>query len=165
MGELRVPSAVYRVQMHAGMRFSDASGIVPYLHDLGISDLYSSPILQARRGSNHGYDVTDPTRINPELGTEEEFESLSRQLQTHGMSVLLDIVPNHLAASSENPWWMDVLEEGPASVYAAYFDVDWHPPSRALDNRLLLPILGKTYADVLENRELTLEFDQGSFFI
>ncbi len=165
MGEVRVPSAVYRVQMNAGMRFTDASGIVPYLHELGISDLYSSPILQARRGSAHGYDVTDPTRINPELGTEEEFESLSRQLQAHGMGLLLDIVPNHLAASSENPWWMDVIEEGPASVYASYFDVDWHPPNRALDNRLLLPILGKTYAEALENSELILEFDQGSFFI
>ena len=165
MGEPRVPSAVYRVQMNAGMRFTDVGGIVAYLYDLGISDLYSSPILQARRGSTHGYDVTDPTRMNPELGTEEEFEGLSHQLQSHGMGVLLDIVPNHLAASSENPWWMDVLEEGPASVYAAYFDVDWRPPSRALENRLLLPILGRTYAEVLENGELILEFDQGSFFI
>src|SRR5882757_10503514 len=165
MSEPRIPSAVYRVQMHAGMRFNDALGIIPYLHDLGISDFYSSPILQARRGSTHGYDTTDPTRINAELGTEEEFENLSRQLQARGMGVLLDIVPNHLAASSENPWWMDMLEEGPGSIYSAYFDVDWHPPSRSLDNRLLLPILGKTYADVLENCELTLEFDQGSFFI
>jgi (1->4)-alpha-D-glucan 1-alpha-D-glucosylmutase len=165
MSEARIPSAVYRVQMHAGMRFEDSRAIVPYLRDLGISDLYSSPILQARRGSTHGYDVTDPTRINPELGSEEEFENLSRQLQAYSMGLLLDIVPNHLAASSENPWWMDMLEEGPGSVYSAYFDVDWHPPSRSLDNRLLLPILGRPYAAVLENCELSLEFEQGSFFI
>ena len=165
ISEARIPSAVYRVQMHAGLRFEDVRAIVLYLRDLGISDLYSSPILQARRGSTHGYDVTDPTRINPELGTEEEFENLSRQLQTHGMGLLLDIVPNHLAASSENPWWMDMLEEGPGSVYSAYFDVDWHPPSRSLDNRLLLPILGRPYAAVLESCELILEFEQGSFFI
>src|SRR5882762_4026400 len=165
MSEPRIPSAVYRVQLHPGMRFNDALGIIPYLHDLGISDFYSSPILQARRGSTHGYDTTDPTRINAELGTEEEFENLSRQLQARGMGVLLDIVPNHLAASSENPWWMDMLEEGPGSIYSAYFDVDWHPPSRSLDNRLLLPILGKPYAEVLENCELRLEFDQGSFLV
>jgi (1->4)-alpha-D-glucan 1-alpha-D-glucosylmutase len=151
--------------MQAGMRFEDARALLPYLDQLGISDLYSSPILQARRGSTHGYDVTDPTRINPELGTEEEFENLGREMQTHNMGLLLDIVPNHLAASSENPWWMDLLEEGPASAYASYFDVDWHPPSRSLDGRLLLPILGKPYARVLENCELRLELEEGSFFI
>src|SRR5258706_14532421 len=99
MGEVRVPSAVYRVQMNAGMRFTDASGIAPYLHELGISDLDSSPILQARRGSAHGYDVTDPTRINPHLETEEIFDSLSRQLQAHGMGLVLDRVANLLAPS------------------------------------------------------------------
>jgi (1->4)-alpha-D-glucan 1-alpha-D-glucosylmutase len=151
--------------MQAGMRFQEVRAVVPYLDQLGVSDLYSSPILQARRGSTHGYDITDPTRINAELGTEEEFESLARDLQAHDMGLLLDIVPNHLAASSENPWWMDLLEEGPASVYASYFDVDWHPPSRSLDSRLLLPILGKPYAQLLENYELRLELAEGSFFI
>jgi (1->4)-alpha-D-glucan 1-alpha-D-glucosylmutase len=165
MSKSRIPTAVYRLQLNASMRFDDARVVVPYLHDLGISDLYSSPILQARRGSNHGYDITDPTRINTELGTEEDFENLCRQLLAHGMGVLLDIVPNHLAASSENPWWMDLLEDGPASIYAPYFDVDWHPPSRSLDNRILLPILGQPYAAVLENRQLTLEFDHGAFYI
>ena len=165
MSNPRIPSAVYRLQLNASMRFDDARVVVPYLHELGISDLYSSPILQARRGSNHGYDITDPTRINVELGSEEDFENLCRQLLAHGMGVLLDIVPNHLAASSENPWWMDLLQDGPTSIYAPYFDVDWHPPSRSLDNRILLPILGRPYAEVLENRELTLEFDHGSFYI
>jgi (1->4)-alpha-D-glucan 1-alpha-D-glucosylmutase len=165
MSKLRIPSAVYRLQMNSAMRFDDARAVVPYLHELGVSDLYSSPILQARRGSDHGYDITDPTRINAELGSEEEFENLSRQLLAHNMGVLLDIVPNHLAASSENPWWMNLLEDGPASIYAPYFDVDWHPPSRSLDNRILLPILGRPYAEVLENRELTLEFDHGAFYV
>ena len=161
----RIPVAVYRLQFHQGMRFEDARGLVPYLKDLGVSDLYASPILQARRGSTHGYDVTDPTRLNPELGTEEEFDNLSRQLQAHGMGLLLDIVPNHMAASSENPWWMDMLEEGPGSAYGAYFDVDWHPPSRFLDNRILLPLLGTAYAEALENRQLTLAFEDGGFFV
>ena len=161
----RIPVATYRLQFHQGMRFEDARGLIPYLKDLGISDLYSSPILQARRGSTHGYDVTDPTRLNPELGTEEEFDNFARQLQAHGMGLLLDVVPNHMAASSENPWWMDMLEEGPGSAYAAYFDVDWHPPSRFLDNRILLPLLATQYADALENRQLTLVFEEGGFFI
>ena len=165
MTEPRIPTAVYRLQFHQGMRFENARVLVNYLHELGISDLYVSPILQARRGSTHGYDVTDPSRLNPELGTEEEFEGLSRQLQAHGMGVLLDIVPNHMAASSENPWWMDMLEEGPGSAYAPYFDVDWHPPSRFLDNRILLPLLGSTYASALENRELALAYEEGGFFI
>jgi (1->4)-alpha-D-glucan 1-alpha-D-glucosylmutase len=165
MTEPRIPIAVYRLQFHQGMRFENARSLVNYLHELGISDLYASPILQARRGSTHGYDVTDPSRLNPELGTEEEFEGLSRQLQAHGMGVLLDIVPNHMAASSENPWWMDMLEEGPGSAYAPYFDVDWHPPSRFLDNRILLPLLGSTYASALENRELPLAYEEGGFFI
>ncbi|HZQ23875.1 MAG TPA: malto-oligosyltrehalose synthase [Terriglobales bacterium] len=165
MTEPRIPVAVYRVQFHSGLRFEDARGLVNYLHDLGISDLYASPILQARRGSTHGYDVTDPTRLNPELGTEEEFDSLARQLQAHGMGLLLDIVPNHMAASSENPWWMDMLEEGPGSAYAAYFDVDWHPPSRFLDNRILLPLLGTSYAEALENRQLVLSYEEAGFFV
>src|SRR5215470_351719 len=165
MANPRIPSAVYRLQLHAAMRFDDARVVLPYLHELGFSAMFSFPILQARRGSNHGYDITDPTKINIELGSEEDFENLCRQLLAHGMGVLLDIVPNHLAASSENPWWMDLLEDGPASIYAPYFDVDWHPPSRSLDNRILLPILGKPYAEVLENRELTLEFDRGAFYI
>src|ERR1700751_5855573 len=165
MMESRIPVAVYRLQFHQAMRFEDARGLVPYLKDLGISDLYSSPILQARRGSTHGYDVTYPTRLNPELGTEEEFENLARQLQAHDMGLLLDIVPNHMAASSENPWWMDLLEDGPRSVYASHFDVDWHPPSRSLENRVLLPILGDPYAQALESRELKLTYARSGFFL
>jgi len=165
MTQPRIPVASYRLQFHSGMRFEDARALISYFHDLGITDLYASPILQARRGSTHGYDITDPTKLNPELGSEEDFENLARQLQAHRMGLLLDIVPNHMAASSENPWWMDLLEDGPASASASYFDVDWHPPSRSLDNRILLPLLGDSYANSLENQQLTLVFEEGSFYI
>src|SRR3989454_8351718 len=165
MTQPRIPVAVYRLQFHSGMRFEDARGLISYFHDLGITDLYASPILQARRGSTHGYDITDPTKLNPELGSEEDFENLARQLQAHRMGLLLDIVPNHMAASSENPWWMDLLEDGPGSASASHFDVDWHPPSRSLDNRILLPLLAHSYASSLENRQLALTFEEGSFYI
>src|SRR5947209_4296421 len=165
MTQPRIPVAVYRLQFHPGMRFEDARGLIPYFHGLGITDLYASPILQARRGSTHGYDVTDPSRLNPELGNEEEFENFVRQLQANGMGLLLDIVPNHMAASSENPWWMDLLEDGPRSSFASHFDVDWHPPSRSLENRVLLPILGKPYSQALEERELRLSYGRGGFVL
>src|SRR5436853_112896 len=160
-----VPSSTYRIQLNQGFRFSDALRILDYLHDLGITDLYLSPVLASRKGSNHGYDVIDPTRVDPDLGSEEEFTLLQTELQNRGMGLLLDIVPNHMAASSENPWWMDLLEDGPASASASYFDVDWHPPSRSLDNRILLPLLGDSYANSLENQQLTLVFEEGSFYI
>jgi (1->4)-alpha-D-glucan 1-alpha-D-glucosylmutase len=147
------------------LRFNDARELVPYLYELGITDIYASPLLQAKRGSTHGYDVTEPAHLNTELGTDEEFDALVRELQKHDMGLLLDIVPNHMAASSENPWWMDLLEEGPRSAYAPYFDVDWRPPSRSLENRVLLPILGKPYAQVLEGRELVLTYSQSGFFL
>jgi len=162
---LRIPISTYRLQFNSGFKFCDACVLVPYLHDLGITDLYASPLLQAKRGSTHGYDVTDPSHLNPELGTEVDFDALVAELKKYGMGLLLDIVPNHMSASSENPWWMDVLENGSHSQYALHFDVDWHPPSRALENRVLLPILGKPYAEVLEGGELVLSFDAGIFFL
>jgi len=106
---LRVPSATYRVQLNQQFRFADACKILDYLHEFGISDLYLSPIVASRKGSGHGYDVIDPTRLNPDLGSEEEFATLLGELQNRGMGLLLDTVPNHMAASAENPWWMDVL--------------------------------------------------------
>jgi (1->4)-alpha-D-glucan 1-alpha-D-glucosylmutase len=130
MPSLRIPTATYRLQFNAGFRFEDARRLVPYLHRLGVTDLYASPILKARKGSRHGYDVTDPSRLNPELGTEAEFEALARELEGRGMGLLLDIVPNHMAASLENPWWADVLEKGRESPYAAFFDIDWDAPER-----------------------------------
>jgi len=165
MTEARIPVSTYRLQFNQQLRFNDARALVPYLHELGITDIYTSPLLQAKRGSLHGYDVADPSRLNPELGTNEEFDALVSELQQHDMGLLLDIVPNHMAASSENPWWMDLLEDGPRSTFASYFDVDWHPPSRSLENRVLLPILGKPYAEVLEGRELRLTYSQSGFFV
>lgn len=125
MSDLRIPIATYRLQFNRQFRFEDARGLVPYLHRLGISDLYASPISKARKGSQHGYDVTDPTCLNPELGTETDFDALVQELKSHKMGLLLDIVPNHLAASPENPWWMDVLDKGRESPYASFFDMDW----------------------------------------
>jgi (1->4)-alpha-D-glucan 1-alpha-D-glucosylmutase len=162
---LRIPVSTYRLQFNSSFRFSDALQLVPYLHNLGITDLYASPLLQARRGSQHGYDVTDPSHLNPELGTDADFDALVAELKKYDMGLLLDIVPNHMAASSENPWWMDLLENGSRSQFASHFDVDWHPPSRALENRVMLPILGKPYAQVLESRELVVSFESGAFFV
>ncbi len=167
MASLRVPVATYRLQFNRGFRFADAQALVPYLHQLGITDIYASPIFKARRGSSHGYDVTDPTSFNPELGSEEEFEVLVQELKRHGMGLLLDIVPNHMTASSENEWWVDVLENGPSSPYASYFDIDWRPePANEVpDNTVILPILGTAYRSVLENRELILGLDKEGLFI
>jgi len=165
MAGTRIPVSTYRLQFNPNLRFSDAKALIPYLHSLGITDLYASPLLQAKRGSTHGYDVTDPSHLNSELGSDEEFDDMVRELHAHGMGLLLDIVPNHMAASGENPWWMDLLEDGPRSSFASHFDVDWHPPSRSLENRVLLPILGKPYAEVLEGREILLSYGQTGFFL
>lgn len=142
----KAPASTYRIQFHPGFRFADARDLVPYLNDLGITDLYSSPRFKARRGSSHGYDIVNPMRINSELGTEQDFDELAEKLRHYGMGLLLDVVPNHMAAVAENPWWRDVLENGPASECAPYFDIDWHPPmdkARFLQsNRVLLPYSG-----------------------
>ena len=165
MATLRIPLATYRLQFNAQFRFEHARALVDYLDQLGVTDIYSSPLLQARRGSLHGYDVTDPSHISSEIGSEQELEALAAKLQEHRMGLLLDIVPNHMAAGIENPWWRDVLEDGPGSAYASFFDIDWHPPRMMLQNKVLLPILGSPYARALENQELQLVFAEGGFFI
>src|SRR5947209_1832094 len=165
MAPLHVPSATYRIQLNQGFRFADAREIIDYLHELGISDLYLSPVLASRKGSGHGYDVTDPTRINPDLGSEEEFAALQNELQNRGMGLLLDTVPNHMAASAENPWWMDVLENGAQSAFAAFFDIEWHPHSRSLDGKILLPVLGRPFGEALDSGEIKLTFQDGRFFL
>jgi (1->4)-alpha-D-glucan 1-alpha-D-glucosylmutase len=169
MRALRLPTATYRIQFSLGFRFVDARDLVPYLHELGISDLYASPRFRARRGSSHGYDVADPFRINSELGTEKEFEELVERLKQYGMGLLLDIVPNHMSATADNPWWLDVLGNGPSSLYAGFFDIDWHPPTTKAaflqDEKVLLPILGDLYGTALENQELVLKLDETGFFV
>ncbi len=152
---MRIPVTTYRLQFNSGFRFVDALGLVNYLHDLGITDLYASPIFKARAGSTHGYDVTDPTQINPEIGTPEEFDTLVEALRAKGMGLVLDIVPNHMAASVENPWWFDVLEKGQDSPYAGFFDVNWE------SKKVMLPILGRPYGEALENDELVLKIENG----
>jgi (1->4)-alpha-D-glucan 1-alpha-D-glucosylmutase len=165
----KTPSATYRTQFSLNFRFADARNLIPYLHDLGMSDLYASPRFKARKGSSHGYDVIDPQRINSELGTELEFEELVQRLKDYGMGLVLDIVPNHMAASAENPWWTDVLENGQSSPYAAYFDIDWRSPTAkapALQaSRVVLPVLGDLYGRVLENQEINLQLDEIGFSV
>ncbi len=166
---MHIPRATYRLQFNQTFRFADARDLVHYLHDLGISHMYCSPWFKPRRGSSHGYDVADPMRVNSDLGTEEDFEEMAEKLRHYEMALLLDIVPNHMAASPENPWWLDVLENGAASEYAEFFDIDWHPAtSKAAflqDNRVLLPILGGLYGEALENQELSLRVDDTGFFV
>jgi (1->4)-alpha-D-glucan 1-alpha-D-glucosylmutase len=158
--------ATYRLQFHAGFTLDDASTVIDYLADLGVSHLYSSPYLQARRGSTHGYDVVNPQRVNAELGGIQAHTRLCRTLQRYGLGQVLDIVPNHMAITGpENPWWWDVLENGPASRYATYFDVDWDPPETRLRHTVLLPILGDHYGRVLEAGEIQLERDHSAFML
>ncbi len=149
-----------RLQLHAGFTFADAAHLVPYLADLGVSHLYSSPILTARAGSLHGYDVVDPTRVNPELGGEAGLRDLVATLRAAGLGLIVDIVPNHMAVGgSDNEWWLDVLRHGPASRYAGYFDIDWNPVDPALRNKLLAPFLGQPYGEALQAGELQLAQD------
>ena len=156
----RIPRATYRLQFNAQFTFAHASALVDYLCQLGISHCYASPLLKARPGSQHGYDMIDHNALNPELGSEEEFERFVAALHAHGMGQILDIVPNHMGImGADNAWWLDVLENGPASAYAQFFDIDWFPYSEELQCRLLLPILGDHYGTVLENGELQLAFD------
>jgi (1->4)-alpha-D-glucan 1-alpha-D-glucosylmutase len=159
--------ATYRVQLHAGFDFAAAATIVDYLAQLGVSHLYCSPYLQAAKGSTHGYDVVDHQRLNQELGGAEGHARLSSSLRASGVGQVLDIVPNHMAiAGRENPWWWDVLENGPSSSYAAYFDVEWDPPESKLRNVVLLPVLGDHYGRVLEKGELVLAREpEGRFVI
>jgi (1->4)-alpha-D-glucan 1-alpha-D-glucosylmutase len=160
------PCCTYRVQFRPEFGFAEAEAIAPYLSRLGISHLYSSPYLQAARGSTHGYDVTDPTRVNEELGGAEAHERFCRTLGEHGLGQVLDIVPNHMSiVERRNVWWWDVLENGPSSRYAAYFDVDWEAPQERLRNLVLLPILGDHYGRILEAGELKLVRRGGRFEI
>ena len=155
-----IPRATYRVQLHSEFRFADARALVPYLAMLGISHLYCSPFLRARPGSRHGYDIVDHDVINPEIGDRAAFEDLVATLRAHGMGVLMDIVPNHMGVlGGDNAWWTDVLEHGPASAYATFFDIDWDAADQEHTGRVVLPILGEQYGVVLERGELKVAFE------
>ena len=158
--------ATYRLQLHSAFTFDDATAIVPYLARLGVSHLYLSPILQAVAGTTHGYDVVDHGRIDDALGGRDGFVRLSDAAKAHGLGVVVDIVPNHMCISDrDNAWWKDVLENGPASPWADFFDVDWQPPEEKNRNTVLLPILGDHRGAMLERGEIRVERDDGRFFI
>ena len=161
-----IPIATYRLQLTADFNFEAAANVVPYLKALGITHLYASPFLKARKGSTHGYDIVDHTKFNPELGGEAGFERLSKALREHDLGLILDFVPNHVGVHfADNPWWLDVLEWGPASPHAASFDIDWEQLPHRSRGGVLLPILGSSYGQALERGQIELRYDadEGSF--
>lgn len=159
------PIATYRLQFNGRFTLRAAARLVPYLKELGVSHVYASPLLRARGSSTHGYDVVDPARIDPRLGGDAALSTLSSALRRHDMELLLDIVPNHMATGCENAWWLDVLEHGPGSPFAAFFDIDWEADrdSRA-PRQVLLPILGDPFGAVLERGELRLRLRDGALW-
>jgi (1->4)-alpha-D-glucan 1-alpha-D-glucosylmutase len=160
------PLATYRLQFRREFGFADVRPLVAYLEQLGISHCYASPILRARSGSQHGYDITDHNAINPEIGTAEELRSFLDELKGHNMGLVLDIVPNHMGVGhGNNPWWQDVLQNGRTSEYAEFFDIDWDPFKAELRDKVLLPVLGEVYGEELEQGRVGLEWREGHFFI
>src|SRR6478735_3900637 len=161
-----IPIATYRLQLTPNFDFDAAASIVPYLKALGITHLYASPFMKARKGSTHGYDIVDHTRINPELGGDAGFERLSAALKERDLGLILDFVPNHVGVHfADNPWWLDVLEWGPASPHAVSFDIDWDQLPYRARGGVLLPIIGSSYGQALEHGEIELRYDanEGSF--
>src|SRR5262249_12418257 len=154
-GRRTFPAATYRLQFHGGFTFRDAAALAPYLRDLGVSHCYASPYLKARPGSQHGYDITDHRTLNPPVGNAEDHAAWLSSLEGHGLEQVLDWVPNHMGVSgNENVWWNEVLERGPASPYAGFFDITWYAsPRPELRGKILLPILGELYGRVLESHQ------------
>jgi (1->4)-alpha-D-glucan 1-alpha-D-glucosylmutase len=162
---MKTITATYRLQFHAHFGFQDARAVVDYLDELGISHAYASPYMKAEPGSTHGYNLVDPKTLNPELGTERDYLEWTETLASRDMGHIVDFVPNHMAASTQNAWWVDVLENGPSSLFADHFDIEWNPQKEALRNKVLLPVLGAQFGEVLEKGELQLERSGGAFFI
>jgi (1->4)-alpha-D-glucan 1-alpha-D-glucosylmutase len=158
---MQIPLVTYRIQFNADFDFQAAKAIVPYLNELGISDLYASPIFTARKGSTHGYDVVNPQEINPELGGIEKFDELVQALKKCDIGWLQDIVPNHMAFDSQNKMLVDVLENGPDSEFHNFFDINWNHHYADLRGRVLAPFLGKFYGDCLESGELQVHYEEG----
>src|SRR6266700_4220051 len=162
----RITTCTYRLQFNRWFTFSHAREIVPYLHALGVSDIYASPYFQASPDSLHGYDITDHNKLNAAIGSRADYDAWIAELHAHSMGQVLDFVPNHAGiADSRNQWWMDVLENGPSSGYAPYFDIDWQPRKFDLRGKVLLPILSNQYGRVLERGELQLRFGEGTFYL
>lgn len=162
----RVPGSTYRLQLHKDFTFVQAKEILDYLKELGVGDVYLSSYLKARKGSLHGYDIVDFLRINDEIGSDKEYADLVEKQRELGMGQLFDLVPNHMCITgADNAWWMDVLENGPSSIYAHFFDINWEPVKPELKNKVLVPILGDQYGKVLEDQDLQLGFEQGAFFV
>ncbi len=160
------PSSTYRLQVHGGFTLVDAAAVVPYLQSLGTGAVYTSPYFSAEPGSTHGYDVTDHNAINPEVGGEAAHTSFTDAVRAAGLQHIVDFVPNHMGISTvTNPWWRDVLAKGPASRFASYFDIDWYPFKSELRRKLLLPILGDQYGQVLERGELRLEWSEAELVL
>lgn len=157
--------ATYRLQFNHDFGFAEAQALVPYFSRLGITHLYASPILRARQSSTHGYDVVDPATINPNLGDKTELISLDGTLSNYGLGLVLDIVPNHMAASIENPYWRDVLTYGPSSPFASWFDIDWRMPDPDMWGRVLVPVLGERRAQILKKDQLQLAWSDGRFLV
>ena len=161
-----VPRATYRLQLRAGFGFNEAAAIAPYLAQLGVSHVYLSPFFKARPGSAHGYDITNHAELNPELGTEAEYASMIHAFRREGLQRILDFVPNHMGVGgADNPLWLDVLEWGPGSRYAGWFDIDWSAHDGVGQDKLLTPVLGEQYGEALRNGKLALKFDDGAFAI
>ena len=160
---MNMPTATYRIQFNPAFGFKDAQPVISYLADLGISDLYASPIFKAVKGSTHGYDVVDPNLLNPELGGLSDLEGLAAEVKAHNMGWIQDIVPNHMAIDSENRLLMDILENGSSSRYYHFFDVDWDYPAASLNQRILAPFLGRFYGECLEAGEIALQYGTDGF--
>jgi (1->4)-alpha-D-glucan 1-alpha-D-glucosylmutase len=160
---MRIPVASYRIQFNPAFGFREAFEIVSYLKELGISDLYASPVFKAKRRSLHGYDVVDPCRLNPELGTESQFRRLATELKARGMGWVQDIVPNHMAFDYDNQMLVDVLENGPSSRYFSFFDIEWDHPYESIKSRVLAPFLGRFYGESLEEGEIKLRYTKNGF--
>jgi (1->4)-alpha-D-glucan 1-alpha-D-glucosylmutase len=161
----RIPTATYRLQFNRGFTFQQARGILDYLRDLGISDVYASPLFQAGPDSTHGYDTCCFGKINPNIGSAGDFDCFTSELKARDLGLLLDLVPNHMSATLSNPWWFDVLENGRASRYAQFFDVDWNSANPSLRDKVLLPVLEDEYRKVLDAGKLRLVREDGKFFI
>jgi (1->4)-alpha-D-glucan 1-alpha-D-glucosylmutase len=164
--ELRIPTATYRLQFNRRFTFKNATEVIPYLEQLGISDIYSSPFFQSRPDSDHGYDVSNHNELNAAIGTRQEFDAMAAALKERSMGQIADFVPNHMGITDpRNVWWMDVLENGPSSTFGPFFDIDWDPLKEQVRNKVLLPVLGDQYGKVLENGEFHLHFNEGAFLL